>query len=73
MDSLGTSVEFTETEDLSKKSAGRTQRNLVMVEVFVNVNTKHFARLHGQRDDQSSRDKHDDANTSAYMQVTVGF
>ena len=36
VDRLGTRVEFTETEDLSKKSAGRRQRNLVTVEVFEN-------------------------------------
>ena len=43
VDRLGTPVEFTETEDLSKKSAGRRQRNLVTVDVFENVSTKHFA------------------------------
>ena len=31
------------TEDLSKKPAGHRQRNLVTVEVFENVRTKHFA------------------------------
>ena len=51
VDSLGTPVEFTETLDLSKKSAGCRQRNLVTVEVFENVNTKRLAHLHGQRDD----------------------
>ena len=68
VDSLGTPVEFTETEDLSKKFAGRRQRNLVpvTVEVFENVNIERLAHLPGQRDDKSSRDKHDDANTSAY-------
>ena len=43
VDRLGTRVEFTETEDLSKKSAGRRQRNLVTVEVFENVSPKNFA------------------------------
>ena len=43
VDRLGTRVEFTETEDLSKKCAGRRQRNLVTVEVFENESTKHFA------------------------------
>ena len=43
VDRLGTRVEFTETEDLSKKSAGRRQRNLVTVEVSENVSIKHFA------------------------------
>ena len=43
VDRLGTRVEFTETEDLSKKSAGRRKRNLVTVEAFENVSTKHFA------------------------------
>ena len=43
MDHQGTRVEFTETENLSKKSAGRRQPNLVTVEVFENVSTKRFA------------------------------
>ena len=43
VDRLGTRVEFTETEDLSKKSAGRRQRNLVTVEVFESVSPKNFA------------------------------
>ena len=43
VDHLGTRVEFTETEELSRKSAGCRQRNLVTVEVFENVSTKHFA------------------------------
>ena len=72
------SVEFTETEDLSKKSAGRRQRKLVTVEVFENVRTKHFAcspawspdNRWSEIDGSSSRDE---ANTLAKMQVTVGF
>ena len=40
---LWTRVEFIETEYLLKKSAWRRQRNLVTVEVFENVCTKHFA------------------------------
>ena len=43
VDRLGTRFDFTETEDLSKKTAGRRQRNLVTVEVFENVSAKHFA------------------------------
>ena len=43
VDRLETRFEFAETEDLLKKSAGRRQRNLVAVEVFKNVSTKHFA------------------------------
>ena len=42
VDCLGTRVEFTETQDSSKKSAGRRQQNLFTVEVFENVNTKRF-------------------------------
>ena len=78
VDRLGTRVEFTETEDLSKKSAWRRQRNFVTVEVFENVSTKCFACSPGcvvtgqplVRDDSSSGDK---GNTFAKMQVTVGF
>ena len=43
VDRLGTRVEFTETEDLSKKSAWRRQRNFVTVEAFENVSTKRVA------------------------------
>ena len=42
---LGTRVEFTETEDLSKKFAGCRQRNVVTVEVFENVLSALHAHL----------------------------
>ena len=45
VDHLGTRVAFTENEDLSKKSAGPRQRNLVAVEVYKSVSTKLFACL----------------------------
>ena len=77
VDRLGTRVEFTETEDLSKKSAGRRQRNLVHGGGFRKREHKALCMLTcmvtGQplvRDASSSREK---ANTWANMQVTVGF
>ena len=79
MDRLGTRVEFTENENLSKKSAGPRQRNLVTVDVFEKreQGTKPFACSPAWSSDNrwsemSSRDI-DKANTLAKMQVTVGF
>ena len=76
VDRLGTRVEFTETEDLSKESAGRRQRNLVTVEVFKNVSTMHFVCSPAWSPDNRWSEiirlsSQDEANTLAKMQVTV--
>ena len=76
VDRVETRVEFTETENLSKNSAGRRQRNLVTVEVFESMSTKLcrptcvVTERPLVRDDSSSRDK---ATTSTKMQATVDF
>ena len=72
VDRLGTRVEFTETEDLSKKSAGRRQRNLVTAEVFENVSTKHFACSLDSRWSEMIRAPGTSTKPTPW-QVTVGF